>query len=230
MENTEYIDTLLKKFYNGNCSDNEFEALVDFFEQDAVPAQWEADRLLVTGLAAMKRQSVLADKIDRLEKDENHSAKWLLWLASGVAACLLALLVLRGGEKDVPIGTAPVATVVADNAVGKDSVEYKNIIHNTIQQSVVVKVEDEAAVEEELYPSQRAEELIANIDARVGKKCEVVMTQGLVRYEDEDYSLVEYLPCDNCATKHRNEIPTFALNFGDRGLEERSTEIWQISF
>lgn len=230
MENAEYIDTLLKKFYNGNCSDNEFEALVDFFEQDAVPAQWEADRLLVTGLAAMKRQAVLADKIDRLEKDENHSAKWLLWLASGVAACLLALLVVRG-EKDVPIGTAPVATVVADNAVGKDSVEYKNIIHNTIQQSIVVKVEDEAAaVEEELYPSQRAEELIANIDARVGKKCEVVMTQGLVRYEDEDCSLVEYLPCDNCATKHRNEIPTFALNFGDRGLEERSTEIWQISF
>lgn len=229
MENTEYIDTLLKKFYNGNCSDNEFEALVDFFEQDAVPAQWEADRLLVTGLAAMKRQAVLADKIDRLEKDENHSAKWLLWLASGVAACLLALLVVRG-EKDVPIGTAPVATVVADNAVGKDSVEYKNVIHNTIQQSVVVKVEDEAAVEEELYPSQRAEELIANIDARVGKKCEVVVTQGLVRYEDEDCSLVEYLPCDNCATKHRNEIPTFALNFGDRGLEERSTEIWQISF
>ena len=230
MENTEYIDTLLKKFYNGNCSDNEFEALVDFFEQDAVPAQWEADRLLVTGLAAMKRQAVLADKIDRLEKDENHSAKWLLWLASGVAACLLALLVVRG-EKDVPIGTAPVATVVADNAVGKDSVEYKNIIHNTIRQSVVVKVEDEAAaVEEELYPSQRAEELIANIDARVGKKCEVVVTQGLVRYEDEDCSLVEYLPCDNCATKHRNEIPTFALNIGDRGLEERSTEIWQISF
>lgn len=230
MENIEYIDTLLKKFYNGNCSDNEFEALVDFFEQDAVPARWEADRLLVTGLAAMKRQAVLADKIDRLEKDENHSAKRLLWLASGVAACLLALLVVRG-EKDVPIGTAPVATVVADNAVGKDSLEYKNIIHNTIRQSVVVKVEDDAAaVEEELYPSQRAEELIANIDARVGKKCEVVMTQGLVRYEDEDCSLVEYLPCDNCATKHRNEIPTFALNFGDRGLEERSTEIWQISF
>lgn len=230
MENIEYIDTLLKKFYNGNCSDNEFEALVDFFEQDAVPARWEADRLLVTGLAAMKRQAVLADKIDRLEKDENHSAKWFLWLASGVAACLLTLLVVRGG-KDVPISTSPVAIVVADNAEVNDSTKKNNVIHNIIQESIAVKVEDSVAVdEEELYPSQRAEELIANIDARVGKKCEVVMTQGLVRYEDEDCSLVEYLPCDNCATKHRNEIPTFALNFGDRGLEERSTEIWQISF
>lgn len=98
------IKELLEKFYAGETTLGEEDALKHFFAEEHVPERLRADQELFRSMTAMEEETTLGDDFDKaiLSQIKTHSLRWghrewIYTLSSVAAAAVVVILLWIGG-------------------------------------------------------------------------------------------------------------------------------------
>ncbi|MCF8224983.1 MAG: hypothetical protein K9J30_03805 [Bacteroidales bacterium] len=100
MDKLTYIRKILKKFYEGNSSLEEEKELIEFFSENAVPDDLQADKEMFTSMIHLSEPVEIPDGLDeritkRLAKEEQNETRGrriTLFSLSGLAAGIIIIL------------------------------------------------------------------------------------------------------------------------------------------